>query len=101
MPKPLPLPPTTTRCYDSRCGARDDCERWLQRENKNPATRRAWTLKPGWFTHDEPCLMRIRPQPRLDALIERGPAGWLVVGWLIGAEPARLQTALLRQESTA
>lgn len=89
------LPDTSHRCHDRACGARHRCERWRQRDQAGPSSVHAMTLKPGWYTHDGPCPHMIRTPLTIDALLEQGPAGWLIAGWLLGHLPRDVHLARL------
>ena len=56
-------------CHDTRCGAREQCERWLMHSPTTAASKpsdrqrqmHAMTLKQGWMPHSGPCLKYIGP----------------------------------------
>lgn len=56
------LPGDTTRCHDGQCGARDQCERFIQRNDRGDWVARATTLKLGYYVHHLPCDHYIGPQ---------------------------------------
>jgi hypothetical protein len=79
---------TYTRCHDAECTARTHCQRWLTRHDRAPGIRHAGTLKPAWIVHTARCQRFIwQPQISVNDLILRGPAGWLITGWLLGQRP--------------
>ena len=45
------------RCHDERCGVKEFCRRWLDRNELN--TLHSTTLRPSWQVFSEPCTHAI------------------------------------------
>lgn len=87
------------RCHDNQCRVRERCERWRQRNGAPIGTQHALTLKAAWIPHSERCERYERARGT-DALLESGPAGWLVVAWLMGLAPSAVHLQRLSNSET-
>lgn len=51
------------RCHDDRCGVREQCSRWVLREEGGVQVMHAMTLKHGCIPHELPCAEAIGEFP--------------------------------------